>query len=323
MKRFSNLLLIADADVEHSAALQRAMALAKNNQATLTVCAIVDAVPAEMQMAITAVTPEELCDIGVAEKRERLDEISRKIAEEGIVVEAVVLVGKPFIEIIRLVLDANYDLIIKSAEGAPRVKDTLFGSLDMHLMRKSPCPVWIVKSSEHPHYRRILAAVDQDPEDAVKDALNRQILEMSASLSLSEFSELHIVHAWRLYGESFYRSPRIPLSDSEVDEIVTEEASARRRWLENLVHTYGTEADEDMVDYVEPKLHVIEGDARYVVPMTARELDVDLIVMGTVARTGIAGFFMGNTAENILTQLDCSVLTVKPPGFISPITSEA
>ena len=85
----------------------------------------------------------------------------------------------------------------------------------------------------------------------------------------------------------------------------------------------GTEADEDMVDYVEPKLHVIEGDARYVVPMTARELDVDLIVMGTVARTGIAGFFMGNTAENILTQLDCSVLTVKPPGFISPITSEA
>jgi len=59
------------------------------------------------------------------------------------------------------------------------------------------------------------------------------------------------------------------------------------------------------------------------VPAIAHELAVDLVVMGTVARTGIAGFFMGNTAESILTQLDCSVLTIKPPGFISPITLEA
>jgi nucleotide-binding universal stress UspA family protein len=45
--------------------------------------------------------------------------------------------------------------------------------------------------------------------------------------------------------------------------------------------------------------------------------------MGTVARTGIAGFFMGNTAESILTQLECSVLTLKPQGFVSPVTLEA
>ncbi len=46
------------------------------------------------------------------------------------------------------------------------------------------------------------------------------------------------------------------------------------------------------------------------------------IVVGAVARTGIAGFFMGNTAESILTQLDCSVLIVKPSGFFSPVTLE-
>jgi nucleotide-binding universal stress UspA family protein len=48
-------------------------------------------------------------------------------------------------------------------------------------------------------------------------------------------------------------------------------------------------------------------------------LNVDLVVMGTVARAGIPGFFMGNTAESILNQIDCSVLTVKPPGFVSPV----
>jgi nucleotide-binding universal stress UspA family protein len=44
--------------------------------------------------------------------------------------------------------------------------------------------------------------------------------------------------------------------------------------------------------------------------------------MGTVARIGIPGFIMGNTAETILNHIDCSVLAVKPPGFATPVTLE-
>ena len=51
----------------------------------------------------------------------------------------------------------------------------------------------------------------------------------------------------------------------------------------------------------------------------ARQLDADLVVMGTVGRTGIAGLFIGNTAEMVLEQVQCSVLAVKPPGFVSPV----
>jgi nucleotide-binding universal stress UspA family protein len=321
MKRFSNILLIADAGADHSTALKRAVALAKNNQASLTLLDIVDSIPPELQMAITAVTPMELCDIVVTEKRKELRQIIETITDEKIAVEAKVLVGTPFIEIIRQVLGNDYDLVIKCAEGATGLRDMLFGSTDMHLMRKCPCPVWIIKSTERQDYRRILAAVDQDPEDAVKNVLNRQILEMSTSLALAEVSELHIVHAWRWLSETHFN--RAGVSDAEVDAILAKEASERRRWLENLLNTYGTNADKDAVDYINPQLHVIAGDAKHVVPRTARDLDIDLIVMGTVARTGIAGFFMGNTAENILTQIDCSVLTVKPPGFASPVTLEA
>ena len=43
------------------------------------------------------------------------------------------------------------------------------------------------------------------------------------------------------------------------------------------------------------------------------------MVMGTVCRTGVAGFFIGNTAENVLHQVNCSVLAVKPQGFVSPV----
>jgi nucleotide-binding universal stress UspA family protein len=44
--------------------------------------------------------------------------------------------------------------------------------------------------------------------------------------------------------------------------------------------------------------------------------------MGTVCRTGIAGFFIGNTAEKVLQEIDCSVLAIKPEGFETPVTLE-
>ncbi len=55
------------------------------------------------------------------------------------------------------------------------------------------------------------------------------------------------------------------------------------------------------------------------IPELADELDADLVVMGTVGRTGIAGLLIGNTAETILERIGCSVLAIKPSGFRSPI----
>lgn len=49
------------------------------------------------------------------------------------------------------------------------------------------------------------------------------------------------------------------------------------------------------------------------------EKKIDVLVMGTVARTGIPGFIIGNTAEIILQKIDCSLLALKPLGFVSPV----
>ncbi len=46
----------------------------------------------------------------------------------------------------------------------------------------------------------------------------------------------------------------------------------------------------------------------------------DLIVMGTVGRVGIPGLLIGNTAERILGDMSCSVLAVKPQGFVAPVS---
>ena len=76
------------------------------------------------------------------------------------------------------------------------------------------------------------------------------------------------------------------------------------------------------LDDIESHIHLPQGDPGIMVPRIAAEQKIDLIVMGTVVRTSIPGFLIGNTAELILRQVDCAVLTIKPEGFVSPVTLE-
>ena len=320
MKRFSNILLVADERTDYSAALERGAKLAKENHARLTVCAIVDTVPSEVRIGAIRITPRQVLDVATAEKQSWLEDTVNSVAIDGVSIETKVLVGKPFIEIIQQVLRDDHDLVIKCADADSGLRGILFSSTDKHLMRKCPCPVWIIKPTERRKYLRILAAVDQDPEEPAKDALNRQIVEMSTSMALAEYSEVHIVHAWEVFDESLLRTHNWDFSEADFEAMLENEASRRRRWLASLVKNYGTSAETNSADALDLHLHVIKGSAEHVVSELARELEVDLVVMGTVARTGIDGFFMGNTAEGILEELDCSVLTVKPPGFASPVT---
>ena len=61
------------------------------------------------------------------------------------------------------------------------------------------------------------------------------------------------------------------------------------------------------------------GAAEAVIQEQSAALEVDVVVMGTVARTGLSGMFIGNTAENIINTLACPILAVKPKEFLSPI----
>ncbi len=76
------------------------------------------------------------------------------------------------------------------------------------------------------------------------------------------------------------------------------------------------------IDALDHEIHLLEDDPKSIIPELARKKRINLIIMGTVCRTGIAGFLIGNTAENVLQQVNCSVLTVKPEGFVSPVKLE-
>jgi nucleotide-binding universal stress UspA family protein len=76
---------------------------------------------------------------------------------------------------------------------------------------------------------------------------------------------------------------------------------------------------DNNMETLKPQFHLVEGDAEEVIQDMIIDKNVELVVMGTVARSNLTGLLMGNTAENILNRLSCSVLTVKPSSFISPV----
>ncbi len=46
---------------------------------------------------------------------------------------------------------------------------------------------------------------------------------------------------------------------------------------------------------------------------------IDLLIMGTIGRSGILGVMIGNTAERLLPELSCSLLAIKPAEFVCPV----
>ena len=102
------------------------------------------------------------------------------------------------------------------------------------------------------------------------------------------------------------------MASSEVDRWVSNAQDLHRRRLTELLAPYPLQD-------LKSRVYMLKGEPGNLIPMLAAKMAVGLIVMGTVSRTGVAGLFMGNTAERILRQVDCSVLTVKPDGFVTPV----
>lgn len=181
----------------------------------------------------------------------------------------------------------------------------------MHLMRKCPCPVWVMKPTRRKRYARIMAVVDPDSSDEEKNLLNVKIMDLATSLAQMEKSKLHIVHAWTLFGERWLKG-RDGVKPNDLRKLLREEKETHRNQLDELLKNYA-------LDDLKHQSHLVKGDADVVISELVSEKQADLLVMGTVCRTGIAGFFIGNTAEKVLQQVECSVLTVKPDRFVTPV----
>jgi nucleotide-binding universal stress UspA family protein len=275
------------------------MMLAKANEAKLTVVDLVE----EGRYSFNS----------IKERERRLQRLVPAIRADSVEdVSAKVLIGTPFLEIIKDVLREGHDLVIASAEGGSVVKGVFFGSTVTHLIRKCPCPVWILKPGQTVPYGRILAAIDPKIDDPTDDGLNVKIMDLATSLARMTSAGLDIVHAWEVTGKDRDAvASEVPPGTREA--IFGKHEDSHRDAVGALLQHYP-------LNDIDHELLLPRGLPQQIIVEVVQRRDVDLIVMGTVNRTGIPGLLIGTAAETILEAVQCGVLAVKPEGFVTPVT---
>lgn len=299
MRRFKNILVVYDDDVGGDDVLEQGAALACANMARMTIVKVHRDNQASANL--------------VDETQKRLQRVMAAIKHQGVTsVTTNVLIGVPFLEIIRQVLRENHDLVIASAEGGSVIKDVFFGSTATHLMRKCPCPVWIVKPGQPTPYSRILAAVDVMPDKPLHGLLNIKIMDLAHSLSVANGAFLHVMHAWDAEGKLLdtVRS-ELPVATRRI--LLEKCESKHRAAVRSLLAGY-------QLSQLQHEINMPQGLPERAIINLVEKRKIDLILMGTVNNGRIPGFFIGSAAEAVLNSVRCGVLTVKPDDFVSPVT---
>lgn len=309
MPKYQKILFVSTGMSDETDALKQVISIARNHQAQLTA------------LIIHPKFPSHLAEHEKKYEQSLINELHatvRKIGQDiGIDADDLVLAievqrrTKPAIAIIKQVLKESVDLVIKQAEQNDR--DQGFKALDMDLLRQCPCPVWLCRPiTKHRQDIKVAVAIDAGNEHEEGRNLSLQLLDTADNLAKDCSQTFSIISCWDYeFEEYFKRNPWINLSDEKISSLVI---TAENNHLADL-NTLLKQADISSTK----KTHHLKGQPEELIAQFIESNDIDILVMGTVARSGLAGFIIGNTAENILQKLGCSVLALKPNGFISSV----
>ncbi len=311
MREFKKILVAITHSHSSSQEIGQAIRLAKENGASICLAAFDEPFTVFPQLSLV----QKMKTLFSEQLEELLGRFKRQIESAKVPVETRIVWGRNYIEIIKLVQREEFDLVVKLADpfhvlGNPRLTGD-----DLSLLRKCPVPVWMLADPDRveDNKQKVLVCLD-NCEDEARIELNRKLINYGRTLAEQEQAELHLMHVWELFGEERLRGPFIHMPEEEVEQLLEETRALHAEPIEKLMLEQGLDD--------QAQLHLLKGNPSEVIPRFVTRENVDLIVMGTVGRTGLAGFVIGNTAENIMGNVHCSVLAVKPDGFVSPISKD-
>ena len=235
----------------------------------------------------------------------RLERQARRLRRLGIRVNVAAEWDYPAYEaVVRAAARVDADLIVAERHPGRHVAASFLHLTDWELLRLAPLPVLLVKRRGLYRRPRILAAVDPDHRYAKPVQLDREILEAGALLAGALHGRLHAVHAYSPLPLSAYT--RGTLSEEILADMQRRSARAAAEKLGRLAGPAGIPAS---------RRHLVARHPRDAIEQSAAETRSAVVVMGALARSGLRGLLIGNTAERVLDQLPCDLLVVKPRGF--------
>ena len=296
---FKNILVATDFSAFSSAALSQAVWLSRQTGARIV---LANTIP---DLSMSAHWGPQEREQNQRELSQRSDTAMRQMIVELQVMDLDVkfrtLIGEPFVEITHAVQAEGYDLVLAGTRGLAKWERFFVGSTAKRLIRKCPAAVWIVNAEHIGQPKVVLAATDFS--DVSLKAVTQGL--RLAQQSGAAFHLLHVVDSKDVPDDLV---SRIPKGSSIRQEINDEAARRMEEFLNSLA-----------VDRTQIQVHLSWGTPWQEIRRISQHQAADLIVIGTVGRSGIQGVLLGNTAEKVLDTCDCSVLTIKPDDFVSPI----
>lgn len=309
MRHYRNILYVSHGTADETEGLRQALSLARNNEAPLKVILLIPALPkqfADHQSKYEAGLVSQMkVSIEQTSQALKLDTSLLKMTIEVLNEKAAVNA------VIKQVLQHGFDLVIKEADQSDEQKR--YQARDMDLLRKCPAAVWLCRPiSKSRDKMQIAVAIDPEVANEADEKLSIRLLQLARSLADTCSGELHILSCWNFPLESELRhNVFIKVSEDEIERMVEEEREAHLQKLDRLLALARLQGSNH--------IHHLRGNPDKLIPKFARDQEVNVMVMGTVARTGIKGVMIGNTAENIIQKLPSSLLALKPESFESPV----
>lgn len=314
MDSYQNILVVIDPTTNEQKALKRAIELAskisalKPEQAiNITAFFSIFDFSYEMTTILSSGERDSMREMVIKEKELWLADIISTVTSSITIESKVIWHNRPFEAIISQVIENKYDLVIKGTHQHDKFKSVVFTPTDWHILRKCPCPVLLVKEHEWPQQGNILAALNVGSDEAEHASLNNTITQQAKNIAQLITANVHLVNSY----------PGTPVNIAiEIPEFdVSEYNSAMKAH-----HKTAMAKHADNFDIPIDNTYVEEGLPETVIEQAALKIDAELVILGTVGRTGISAALIGNTAEHVIDLLNCDVLALKPEGYVSPLT---
>ena len=172
---------------------------------------------------------------------------------------------------------------------------------DWTLLRNCCRPVMLIHNNTRWEKRIVLAAVNLTAEDKLHQKLNDNIINVASSLRSTYDADVHFVNAISA-----------PETAKQIDDddlmIANSWPGMKTRSVPKAALTPASVAQRCGVD--EDHVHLCIGASVDTILSKAKQLGADLILVGTVARGGIRARLLGNTAERLLDDAECDILTL-------------
>ncbi|MBT0726406.1 universal stress protein UspE [Rosenbergiella australiborealis] len=301
MTQYHHILVAIDPDQDDQPALRRAVYLNQRLGGKITAFLAIYDLSYELTTALASEEKESMRQEMIQQRTEWLKYQARVYLESGIEISIkVVWHNRQHDAILQEIETGGYDLVLKMAHQYDRVESVIFTPTDWHILRKSPCPVWMVKDQPWPETATAVVAVNLASDDEQHDALNQKLVRETQVLAEKvNRTDVHLIGAYPLTPVNL----AIELPDFDAQSYRDAVRGQHLLAMKSLRQPFSIESDHT---------HIEEGEPEEVIPEMAAHLNAGVVVLGTFGRTGFSAAFLGNTAEQVIDHLRCDLLVMRP-----------